>query len=193
MSNHTRPVQTIHAALFLHYTVQRIFFARPPWRPCCSFAWPCSAARRGMLGKSSCIRLQMKLLLQQGLYVCFGVAGNGAYVILWHASLPEISSSLCSNSSPAHPSRRVRVCPGTPRVQSFDLFCQGSQDLSRPRPIRDPGYIAMSAGSSRCLLTQSGVESCSPSDCSQSFLTNALKPRCEIMSSVRDRVMDDQR
>ena len=33
------------------------------------------------------------------LYVCFGVAGNGAYVILWHASLPEISSSLCSNSS----------------------------------------------------------------------------------------------
>ena len=102
--------------------------------------------------------------VQQGLYVCFGVAGNGAYVILWHASLPEISSSLCSNSSPAHPSRRVRVCPGTPRVQSFDLFCQGSQDLSRPRPIRDPGYIAMSAGSSRCLLTQSGVESCSPSD-----------------------------
>ena len=25
------------------------------------------------------------------------------------------------------------------------------------------------------------------------LLTNALKPRCEIMSSVRDRVMDDQR
>ena len=60
--------------------------------------------------------------------------------------------------------------------------------------MRDPGYIAMSAGSSRCSLTQSwGVESCSPSDCSDLFLTNALKPRCEIMFFVRDRVMDDQR
>ena len=34
------------------------------------------------------------------MHVCFGVAGNGAYVILWHASLPEVSSSLCSISSP---------------------------------------------------------------------------------------------
>ena len=34
------------------------------------------------------------------MHVCCGVAGNGAYVILWHASLPEVSSSLCSISSP---------------------------------------------------------------------------------------------
>ena len=37
------------------------------------------------------------------MYVCFGVAGNGAYVILWHASLPEISSRLVKAAADKRP------------------------------------------------------------------------------------------
>ena len=59
------------------------------------------------------------------LYVCFGVAGNGAYVILWHASLPEISSSLCLDE---HAYQRwgrelfpLRLSPKAASLQSLEV------------------------------------------------------------------------